>query len=102
MQDWFLKNLGDAMLSGDQQDRIRELIDSAYVRADSPGEMAAFIRHESEGRLHCEVKIYFSPMSASVAREVGAEPCERPLPGGLGLLAGSEDSWQALFPENSL
>ena len=101
MRNWFLKNLGDAMLAGDQQDRIKQLLMSAYSHADSPGEMAAFIRHESEGRLHCEVKIYFSPMSIAVAREVNAEPCEKPSPDGLSILAGSQDSWVVLFPEQT-
>ena len=99
MKNWFVKNLGDAMLAGDQQDRITELFLSAYSEAGSPEEMAAFIRHESEGRLHCEVKIYFSPKSIAVAREVDAEPCERPSPDGLSILAGSQDSWEVLFPE---
>lgn len=101
MRNWFLKNLGDAMLAGDQQDRIKQLLLSAYSEADSPKEMAAFIRHESEGRLHCEVKIYFSPMSIAVAREVDAEPCEKPSPDGLSILAGSQDSWIVLFPEQT-
>ena len=89
------------MLAGDQQDRIKQLLLSAYSEADSPKEMAAFIRHESEGRLHCEVKIYFSPMSIAVAREVNAEPCEKPSPDGLSILAGSQDSWVVLFPEQT-
>ncbi|MCP4471160.1 MAG: hypothetical protein GY815_10820 [Gammaproteobacteria bacterium] len=101
MRDWFLKNLGDAMLACEQQDRIRELLLSAYAQAGDPDEMAAFIRHESEGRLHCEVKIYFSPLSATVAREVDARPCEKPSPAGLSLLAGSRESWTALFPERN-
>ena len=101
MRNWFLKNLGDAMLAGDQQERIKQLLLSAYSEADSPKEMAAFIRHESEGRLHCEVKIYFSPMSIAVAREVNAEPCEKPSPDGLSILAGSQDSWVVLFPEQT-
>ncbi len=101
MRDWFLKNLGDAMLACDQQDRIKQLLLSVYAHADSPKEMAAFIRHESEGRLHCEVKIYFSPMSAAVARQVNAEPCEKPSPNGLSILAGSQESWSVLFPERT-
>jgi hypothetical protein len=101
MRNWFLKNLGDAMLACDQQDRIKQLLLSAYVHDGSPKEMAAFIRHESEGRLHCEVKIYFSPMSVAVAREVNAEPCEKPSPDGLSILAGSQDSWLVLFPERT-
>lgn len=101
MRNWFLKNLGDAMLAFDQQERIKELLLSAYASAGSPKEMAAFIRLESEGRLHCEVKIYFSPMSVAVAREVNAEPCEKPSPEGLSMLAGAPDSWLALFPEHT-
>ena len=101
MRNWFIKNLGDAMLAGDQQDRIKQLLMSAYSDAGSPGEMAAFIRHESEGRLHCEVKIYFSPMAITVAREVDAEPCEKPSPDGLSMLAGSQESWGVLFPEQT-
>jgi len=98
MNNWFLKNLGDPMLAYDQQHRIKELLLSACASTDNPNEMAAFIRHESEGRLHCEVMIYFSPMSIAVAKEVDAEPCEKPSPVGLSVFVGSEDSWQALFP----
>ncbi len=99
MRAWFSKNLGDAMLAGEPLGDLEEIILSMYADAGSPKEMAAFFRHESAGRLHCEVKVYFSPASSAVAREVEAEPCERPAPDGLGLLAGSEDSWLALFPE---
>ncbi len=99
MRAWYSKNLGDAMLAGEPLGHLEELLSSMLATAGSPKEMAAFVRHESEGRLHCEVKVYFSPASAAVAREVGAEPCGRPAPDGLGLLVGSEDSWLALFPE---
>ena len=101
MRVWFSKNLGDAMLACEPLGHLKELFLPVYAKADSPEEMAAFIRHESEGRLHCEVKVYFSPASVIVAREVDAEPCERPSPDGLSLLVGSEDSWLALFPERS-
>ena len=42
---------------------------------------------------------YFSPAAAEVARAVGAEPCEMPVRSGLGLLAGDERAWEALFAE---
>lgn len=102
MRSWFLINLGDAMLAYDQQDRIKQLFLSAYAGAGSPNEMAAFTRHESEGSLHCEVKIYFSPMSVVVAKELNAQPCEKPSPDGLSMLAGAQDSWLVLFPEHTL
>ncbi len=98
MRNWFLKNLGDGMLASEPLRHLEELFLAVYANAGNPKEMAAFIRHESDGRLHCEVKVYFSPASVVVAREVDAEPCGRPIPNGLSLLAGSEDSWFVLFP----
>ena len=89
------------MLACEQLGHLKELFLSVYTKTDNPVEMAAFIRHESEGRLHCEVKVYFSPASVIVAREIDAEPCDRPSPDGLSLLVGSEDSWLALFQERS-
>ena len=59
--------------------------------------MAIFIRHESEGRLHCKVNAYFSPAAGAVAEAVGARPCSKPAPDGLGLLAGAKESWALLF-----
>ncbi len=99
MNVWFSKNLGDGMLAHEPLGRLEELLLSVYAQAGNPRGMAAFVRHESEGRLHCEVKVYFSPASGVVAEEVEAEPCGRPSPEGLSLLAGSEESWSALFPE---
>ena len=81
--------------------QIEGLLRSAYAKAGNPKDFAAFIRHESEGRLHCEVKIYFSPATAVVAGEVGAEPCAKPSQDGLSLLVGGEDSWATLFPARS-
>ena len=98
MNTWFTKNLGDALLAGDTLERIKAQFLSAYAKSNCPKEMAVFIRHESEGRLHCEVNVYFSPASAAVARAVDAVPCAKPSPDDLGLLAGFEDSWPVLFP----
>ena len=78
-------------------DHVRTLFLSEYGKANNSREMAVFIRHESEGRLHCDVRIYFSPASAFVADAVNASPLQKPSPEGLGLLAGSEESWSVLF-----
>ena len=86
------------MLASEPLADLEELFLSAYSKAGKPREMAAFMRHESEGRLHCEVVVYFSPAAAVVARELNAEPCARPPPDGLSLLAGSEECWLTLFP----
>ena len=100
--NWFSRNLGDAMLAGELLDQIRALFLAEYEKADRPADMAVFVRHESEGRLHCEVKAYFSPASAVVAQAVDALPCEKPAADGLGLLAGSSASWPACFPGNGI
>lgn len=97
MNIWYTMNLGDAMLAGEQLDQIKSHFLTAYEQARGPKEMAVFFRHESEGRLHCEVITYFSPASASVAVSLGAVPCKRPSLDSLGLLAGSDDAWSVLF-----
>jgi hypothetical protein len=98
MDEWFASNLGDAMLAGGSLDHIKSLFLSEHEKASRPTDMAVFFRHESEGRLHCEVKVYFSPASAAVAEMVDALPCRKPASYGLGLLAGSTESWSVLFP----
>lgn len=100
MSCWFAKGLGDALLAGEPLGRIEELFLSEYAKAGSPRDMAIFIRHESEGRLHCEVRAYFSPASAAIAAAVDADPCDRPAPEGLSVLAGADASWRALFPDH--
>jgi len=97
MAAWFVKNLGDAMLAWDALGQIETLYRSLYERADSPQDAAVFIRHESEGRLHCEVMAYFSPNSFLLAAELDAVPCERPSKEELSMHVGAEDSWQTLF-----
>jgi hypothetical protein len=99
MSAWFTKNFGDAMLAGEALAQLEELFLSVYGKSDSANKIAIFIRHESEGRLHCEVKAYFSPDAVIVAKTVGADPCKRPSRDGLSLFIGSEDSWLALIPK---
>jgi len=100
MSAWFHKNLGDAMLAFESLGHIEALFQSAYRTAAHPTDVAVFVRHNSEGRLHCQVEVYFSPAAALLANEMDADPCEKPSRDGLGLLIGSEDSWSTLFPEH--
>ena len=99
MSTWYSKSLGDGLMAWEPLGHIEELFSSEHAKAGSPEEMAVFIRHESEGRLHCEVRAYFSPAAFAVARQVDAAPCARPSTDGLSLLAGVEESWQLLFPQ---
>lgn len=100
MSTWHVTNLGDAMLADQEVERIKAAFLRAQTTSASPEKMAVFIRHESEGRLHCEVKLYFSPAAADVAIENGGEPCSCPSQDSLGLLVGSEEAWHLLFPEH--
>jgi len=99
MSAWSTKNLGDAMLAGEALARLEALFLSVYGKSGRSSDIAIFIRHESEGRLHCEVKAYFSPGAVVVAKTLDADPCARPSRDGLSLLIGSGDPWLALFPE---
>lgn len=98
MSTWFALSLGDAMFAREALDRIADRFAAVYRTADRPDAAAAFFRHESEGRLHCEVMAYFSPPARVAAEACGAVPCPEPAPQGLSLLAGSDDSWPLLFP----
>jgi hypothetical protein len=95
---WFTKNLGDAMLAGEALVQLEACFQSTYPSGHSD-KIAIFIRHESEGHLHCEVKAYFPPDAVDLAKKVDADPCAKPSPDGLSLLVGDGNSWRSLFPE---
>ncbi len=77
-------------MAAQPSDPIREaflpLIESPGNIADMP----ILTRHDSEGRLHCEVFVYFSPAAAEIAQAFEAKPCERPLRRCLDLLVGDK------------
>jgi len=98
MNKWFLKNLGDGIVASEPLACLEQAFSLQYASAGRPQDMALFIRHESAGQLHCDVRVYFSPAAVAVAREFDAKPCGRPSANGLGLLAGSVEAWLALFP----
>ena len=100
MSTWYSVSLGDGMWAPALFAQIEEIFRPQFERAGRPADMAVFTRSESEGRLHCEVIAYFSPASGEVARSFEAEPCEKPLPEGLSLLAGDPRSWAVIFPES--
>jgi len=95
---WYTCNLGDAMLAAEPMEEIRASVLSFSNHSGAAGDVAVFVRHESEGRLHCEVRLYFSPAAVDVAKDFGATACARPSPQDLGLLAGSAAAWETLFP----
>jgi len=97
MDAWFFCNLGDAMLATEHLDKIRTCFLSEYEKLNRPEDMAIFYRHESEGRLQCEVKVYFSPKCATLAQEFDAIKSPKPASESLGLLAGSPKAKELLW-----
>jgi len=96
---WFSINLGNPMLAEESLEKIKTLFLSKYEHAKKPKETAVFFRHESNGGVHCVIKVYFSPAAFMLAEEVGAIACKKPCLDGLGLLAGSNESLIWLFSE---
>jgi hypothetical protein len=99
MDIWYSKSLGDATLASQPLDHLKELFLLEYAKAGIPKDMAVFIRHESEGRLQCELIAYFSPAAVAVSVAADADPCARPSMDSLSMLAGDEASWPLLFPD---
>ncbi|MFU8895727.1 MAG: hypothetical protein ACNA8J_05020 [Gammaproteobacteria bacterium] len=89
MSDWYVSNLGDAMLAHDALVDVQRRFDAACRQSESTESMALFVRHVSEGRLHCQVLIYFTPAASAIAQEFDAVPCARPARTDLDLLAGN-------------
>ena len=92
MHNWFCKNLGDPLLAQPALAQVTHRFNTAFEQAERPRDMAVFIRHESEGRLQCELMLYFTPAAADIAQELDAIRCRKPAPGDMGLLAGSESA----------
>ena len=99
MENWYSKELGDAITASMPSAEIEQAFERIFVTAGKPLNMAVFTRQESVGRLHCEVTAYFSPAAKDVARAFDAQPCERPVPNNLTLLTGDTLAWSMLFPE---
>jgi len=99
MNHWYAMNLGDGMMAWEPLETIRRRFEETYPKAGRGDDTAVFSRHASEGRLHCEVIVYFSPAAQALARALGAEVAPMPAPDGLDLLVGAEASWSVLFPQ---
>lgn len=99
MDQWYSVGLGDGILAVEPSEEIQVLFAQIFEAKGMPPEMAVFTRHESEGRLHCEVVAYFSPAAKEIANIFDAQPCEKPVRAGLGLLAGDERAWSFHFGE---
>lgn len=100
MQSWLKVNLGDALLASEKLTQIEQQISKKYQDSNAAKEIAAFIRHESEGCLHCQVIVYFPPEASVIAKTFNATSCAKPSFFDLSLLAGNEESWRIYFPKH--
>ncbi len=98
MAGWYRLELEDALTAWAEVEAIREACQTAWRTAGEPADMAIFQRHESEGRLHCRVVLYFTPGAAALAERHAASVCARPHADGLSLLAGSTTAHRLLPP----
>lgn len=96
---WRAKTLGDAQTAFLECRDMAEVCESVIEAAGRPLDKAVFVRNDSEGRLHCEVTVYFSPAASDLAKRFTAATCEKPEAAGLDLLAGDPACWGRLFPE---
>ncbi len=95
---WYRLVLEDALTAWDEVETLREDCQAAWRAATEPDGMAVFLRHESEGQLHCRAVLYFTPGAAALAQRYAARVCVRPQGAGLSLLAGSPAAERLLSP----
>lgn len=88
------------MLAYEELEHIQAVCDTEFIKSNKSEDIAAFSRHESEGRLQCEVIVFFSPALGDTAKTLGATPCEHPSRYGMSLLVGSPAAWAIFFPES--
>jgi hypothetical protein len=97
---WFRKNLGDAMLADAAvADAISRFIDLYQPHQHHPHhphhpqhqqhqQAGLYLRHESDGQLHCAAILYFTPDAHALAHLMGASACLKPELYDMGLIAG--------------
>ncbi len=90
MATWFRKNLGDATLASTELERISALFTQYYAHNATPP--ALFTRHESAGRLHCQLILYCSPASHALATAIDAQACRPPSLQDVSLVCGTVES----------
>lgn len=99
MDYWYCKNLGDPQLLVNTLSELQQQLAQAQAQPGSEweGRAGVFFVHESVGRLHCELVVYFSPAWSVFAKRYGARPCLQPQRQDLSLLHGDRDVWSRLF-----
>jgi hypothetical protein len=91
MQNWYVIDLGDALLAGPDFDDLEIQLTEIYEQAGKPAGMAAYYRHETTAGLYCSVVVYLNPSFAPYADELDARSCMPPQTPGLTVMVGSEN-----------
>jgi len=99
MSQWYSKDLGDGVQAFTPTTQIQEAFIPAFAAAGQPIDMAVFSRYDLEANF---VTVYFSPTTASLAKNFNATPCKKPSFERLGLLVGDQRSVGVLFPETQI
>ena len=94
MDTWHCKALGDGAAATAPSRRIQEMFPRLFTASGQPSDMAVFTRSDAN-----QVTAYFSPRASRLATFFGAQPCEKPTGGRIGLLVGDARCWALLFPD---
>jgi hypothetical protein len=100
MRGWHSLALGDALTAHMSLDSIRDAYEAQFPAAGRPPDAAVFARYDHAG-LHCDVTVFFSPLTEPLAIRFGARPGKPPVPMGLELLAGDACCWHHCFGQSS-
>lgn len=98
---WFVKSMGDGLVADAPLSAVEASFLTHYGEPqDCPPQCALWKRHDTDGRLHCEVLLFFSPGAEELALSVGAHRCHKPKRAELSLVAGPEAAWELFFSED--
>ncbi|MDH5326169.1 MAG: hypothetical protein OEZ68_16290 [Gammaproteobacteria bacterium] len=96
MPTWYSVDLGDGIDAFAPSKKIKQEFYSLFERSGKPNNMAVFSRYDLKSNCFT---VYFSPLTAELAVEFSATPCDKPeFSNNLSLLAGHNRSISELFP----
>jgi hypothetical protein len=97
MGTWYSKALGDGVDALEPTTGIQQAYAALELTTRLPIDHALFSYYDLRTNV---VTLYFSPSASSLAKSVGATPCQKPTnKEGFGLLNGDMRVWGILFGE---
>lgn len=75
--EWFIVNLGDALISQSTLSAHQYHLTKVYQQAGSPENLLAVFKHESQD-LHCHIKLFLTSEFQELAMLDGAVRCVKP------------------------